>query len=78
MPFCSVSWPATPALTVDAQVARLKYKGSPNSADLLVLRGNYALSKRTSVYAALGHIANDGTLAVSVAQEGLVRPLRAR
>jgi predicted porin len=64
--FFGASWPVTPALTVDAQVARLKYKGSPNSADLLVLRGNYALSKRTSLYAALGHIANDGTLAVSV------------
>jgi predicted porin len=68
--FVGASWPATAALTVDAQLAQLKFKDSANQADLAVLRANYALSKRTSVYAAVGHIDNDGTLAVSVSGGG--------
>lgn len=87
--FVGVNWPLTPAFSVDAQLAQLKFKGSPNKASLAVLRGNYALSKRTSLYAALGHIDNSGTLAVSVsggapgsappageAQHGLVAGVR--
>lgn len=64
--FVGVNWPVTPALSVDAQVAQLTFKSSANEARLLVLRGNYALSKRTSVYAAVGQVDNDGTLALSV------------
>lgn len=64
--FVGVSWPVSAAFSADAQVAQLKFKGSANKANLFVLRGNYALSRRTSVYAAVGQIDNSGTLAVSV------------
>lgn len=64
--FVGVSYPVTSLFTVDAQLSQLKYDNSANKAQLSVLRGTYSLSKRTAVYAALGHIANEGTLAISV------------
>lgn len=64
--FAGVSYPVTPSFTVDAQLSRLKFKDSANQARLAILRGVYSLSKRTAVYAGLGQIGNDGTLAVSV------------
>lgn len=64
--FIGVNWPVTEAFSADAQISQLKFKDSANKANLFVLRGNYALSRRTSVYAALGQIDNSGTLAISV------------
>jgi predicted porin len=64
--FAGISYPVTPSLTVDAQLSRLKFKNSANQAQLAILRGVYSLSKRTAVYAGLGQIGNDGTLAISV------------
>lgn len=64
--FVGVSYPVTPSFTLDAQLAQLKYKDSDNKAQLAVLRGVYSLSKRTAVYAGVGQIGNDGTLAISV------------
>jgi predicted porin len=64
--FVGVSYPVTPSFTVDAQLSQLKFKDSDNKARLAVLRGIYSLSKRTAVYAGLGQITNDGTLAISV------------
>lgn len=56
----------TPSLTLEGMVSSLKYQHSANKATLFGLRGTYALSKRTAVYATAGHIANDGALALSV------------
>jgi len=53
-------------VTLDAQIFRLDYKNSRNSATLAAIRGTYHLSKRTALYATVGHIANDGSLALSV------------
>ena len=53
-------------MTFDAEVYRLAYQNSSNSSTLLSARLTYALSKRTAVYATLGHINNGGTSAVSV------------
>lgn len=64
--FVGVSYPVTTRFTLDAQLSQLKFKDSDNKAQLAVVRGIYSLSKRTAVYAGLGHIANDGTLAISV------------
>lgn len=64
--FIGASYPITPAFSVDAQLSQLKFKDSANKAKLGIVRGNYSLSKRTTLYAAFGRIDNDGTLAISV------------
>ncbi|MEH3086945.1 MAG: porin [Xylophilus ampelinus] len=64
--YAGASYAFTPALAVDAQVFKLDYKNSANEAMLYAVRAVYSLSKRTAVYASAGHIANDGTLALSV------------
>ena len=61
--FLGGSYAVTPAVTVDGEFFQLTYQDSDNGARLFALRGSYALSKRTAVYATAGHIANDGTLA---------------
>lgn len=64
--YLGASLPLSPALTVDTQVAQLKYQDSANKALQGVLRASYAFSKRTAVYASLARLDNSGTLAVSV------------
>ncbi|WP_291123886.1 porin [Hydrogenophaga sp.] len=64
--FVGATYNVTPAFAVDAEWFRQDFKNSANQANLLVVRGTYSLSKRTAVYASLGRISNDGTLAVSV------------
>lgn len=64
--YLGVSYPLTPALTLDAELSRLDVKGSPNDSSMLVARGVYALSKRTALYAMLGRMKNKGTSANSL------------
>jgi predicted porin len=64
--YFGVSYPVLPTLTLDAQVFRLSYENSRNKATLAAVRGTYHLSKRSAVYATVGHISNDGNLALSV------------
>ncbi|BDR09183.1 porin [Comamonas thiooxydans] len=61
-----VGYPITPQLNVEAQYFKLDYRNSANQANLWAVRGTYALSKRTAVYATAGRISNDGSLALSV------------
>lgn len=63
--YLGASYPVTPALVLDGQVFKLDYKNSANQALLYAVRGTYHLSKRTALFATAGHIANDGTLALS-------------
>ncbi len=56
----------TPAFNLAGQVNYLKFHHSDNKAILYALRGTYAFSKRTSVYATAGYINNGGQLALSV------------
>ncbi|OWW21177.1 porin [Noviherbaspirillum denitrificans] len=58
--FIDASYPWSSQLTVDILAARRDVRNSPNDSTLLVARTTYALSKRTAVYASLGHIDNDG------------------
>jgi len=37
---------------------------------MVVVRGNYALGKRTSVYALVGHVSNDRSVAYSISAGG--------
>jgi len=64
--YAGASVPLTTALTLDAEVSRLDVKSSPNDASMLVVRGAYALSRRTAVYAMTGHMRNEGTAAHSL------------
>ena len=56
----------TPQLKLDAEVFRLDFKGSRDKATLIAARAAYSLSKRTAIYATIGHIANGGASALSV------------
>jgi len=64
--YLGASYPVSPQLIVDAQLARQKYKGSANAATMAVVRATYNLSKRTAVYASAARMNNDGALALSV------------
>lgn len=66
LPYVGVTYQITPAVVLDAQIARLDVKNSPNRTDLFALRGSYLLSKRTSIYAMYGHIDNNGTAAIAL------------
>ncbi|MES2943348.1 MAG: porin [Pseudomonadota bacterium] len=70
--FVGASYPLMPRLALAAEFHRLDMKGSNNDTDLLVLRGVYELSKRTSVYAMLGIAKNSGTAARSVSSGATV------
>lgn len=63
--YLSATYPVLPQVAVDAQWARYDLKASSNDADLLVLRASYAFSKRTTVYASIAHVRNDGAAVFS-------------
>jgi len=60
--------------TVDAMVAGIRFKDSDDQAVLLTLRGNYWLSKRTSVYLSSAFIDNGGNLALSASSNAPATP----
>lgn len=70
--YVGASHPLTPALTLDAQVARHEVKRSANDSTLAVLRLTYALSKRTAVYSSVGRMNNHGTAALALDAGGTV------
>jgi predicted porin len=70
--YLGVSYPVTPFVTLDTQVARRNQKNSDNDVTMLVGRLTYYFSKRTAVYAALGRMKNSGTSAVSLDAGGTV------
>ena len=72
MLYLNGAYKVTPAFTADAIAIRLDYKNSGNDTNLYMLRGIYDLSKRTSVYAAVGHVANKGTAAIALSAGGSV------
>lgn len=70
--YLGASYPASPQLTLDAQVAYRDTKDSPSDVRMLVARITYALSKRTAVYSAIGQMKNEGLSAVSLDAGGTV------
>lgn len=64
--YLGASHPLTAQLTIDGQAYRLDIKDSANGATLFAARLQYALSRRSTVYATAGTISNDGTLDLSV------------
>ncbi|GAB7543893.1 porin [Cupriavidus sp. 8B] len=65
-----VSYDVTPTVNVAGELYYLKYRNSADKAWLGALRASYAFSKRTSVYATAGYIANGGQSALSVSSAG--------
>jgi predicted porin len=72
--FLGAAYPLTPALTIDGEIFKLDYKGSAAEASMFAIRGTYALSKRTAVYATAGRIDNDGGLNYSVSGGTVATP----
>ncbi|MCL9850860.1 porin [Ralstonia solanacearum P673] len=64
--YAGAAYDVTTALTVAGEVFHLRYHNSANKAWLGAVRASYALSKRSSVYATVGYLANGGSLALSV------------
>lgn len=64
--YAGVSTPVAGAFSVDAQVIAIRGDRPDTNARTLVVRGNYAFSRRTSAYLMLGHVSNDGKVAYSV------------
>lgn len=64
--YVGASWGVTPAVVLDAQVARLDFGNSPNDTNMYLLRASYNFSKRTAVYAGVGKVTNGGTAAVAL------------
>src|SRR5450830_1337524 len=70
--YLGASYPISTALVLDAQVAKLNVKSSPNDVTLMVARLTYNLSKRTALYTSLGYQKNGGTSAVAIDAGGTV------
>jgi predicted porin len=70
--YLGASYPLTPALQLDGQVARHDVKASGNDSTLTVLRMTYSLSKRTAVYGSIGHMKNAGAAAIALDVGGTV------
>lgn len=64
--YVGVIVPLAPLLVFDAEALRLSFSQGSDRATLVAGRLTYSLSRRTAIYAMAGHIANDGTLAMSV------------
>lgn len=59
------------AFGIDGQVLALRNEAADANSRMLVVRGNYALSKRTSLWAMAAHVDNDRLAAYSVSAGGL-------
>ena len=64
--YVAVSHPISQQVVVDATYTYLDANRKQADAHLVSLRGNYHLSKRTRLYALLGHVRNDDQVGYSV------------
>jgi predicted porin len=70
--YLGVSYPFTPVLVLDAQIARRDTKNSASDVNFIAARLTYNLSKRTAVYSTIGQIKNKGASAVAIDAGGTV------
>ncbi|HWV04744.1 porin [Ralstonia sp.] len=68
--FVNGSYPLTGALTLDAGLLRIVNADQSRSATMAVVRGVYALSKRTALYAQTGYLWNSANAQYSVSGGG--------
>lgn len=64
--YLGLGYDLTPLWLIEGQFSRIDFKNSANDTNLVVLRTIYNLSKRTAVYAMLGHIDNHGAAAIAL------------
>ncbi|WP_114971005.1 porin [Rhodoferax ferrireducens] len=64
--YLGVSTPVAGPFSVDAQLIAIRDDRPNANAKTVVVRGNYAFSRRTSAYAMLGHVSNGSNAAYSV------------
>jgi predicted porin len=64
--YIGLSSPVAGAFSVDAQLLALRDDRPGANARTVVVRGNYALGRRTSAYLMVGHVSNDRNAAYSV------------
>jgi len=64
--FVGAHYNVTPAIMLDAQYVAFRNPHQDANGDLMILRGNYLFSKRTSVYLMLGEMLNHGNATYSV------------
>jgi predicted porin len=72
--YFGATYPLSAVVILDAQVARLNVKNSPNDASMAVARLTYNLSKRTALTSSLGYMKNGGTAAIAIDAGGTVGP----
>lgn len=70
--YAGASYLLSPLLVIDAQAAHHHVQDSNRTANLLVVRANYLLSKRSSVYAMVGNLNNDGASAIALSAGGSI------
>lgn len=64
--YLGAAWSLLPRWQLEGQVFRWDAKGNDDRATLAALRASYFLSRRTTLYATVGRIDNDGRAAISV------------
>jgi predicted porin len=64
--FVGINYVVYGSFSVDAQLLALKDARQDAGARMAVIRGNYGLSRRTSVYAMVGHVSNERNAAYSI------------
>ncbi|WP_034300493.1 porin [Herbaspirillum sp. RV1423] len=70
--YLGASYPLSPALQIEGQVAHLDTRNSPDDSTLGTARAIYYLSKRTSLYASYAYIKNRGNAAIAVSSGSTV------
>ncbi|WP_207390017.1 MULTISPECIES: porin [Phytopseudomonas] len=57
--------PVAKNFSIDGMLGQLKYKGSSDKGQAIVLRGVYSLSKQTDLYVSAEHMSNGGDLSLA-------------
>lgn len=70
--YVGATYPFTKAISLDGQVVAIRHDDRDADANLFILRGNYAFSKRTVAYVTAGYVDNKGTLSYSVSGSSIV------
>ncbi|MGF6274198.1 putative porin [Massilia sp. UYP11] len=71
--YLGAAYAVTPMITIDGQVLRLDFRDSGNDTNMVVLRGMYNFSKRTTVYLMGGKVDNSGAAAVALSAGATTR-----
>lgn len=70
--YVGASYPLTPFLQLDGQIAHHDIKGSSADSTLYVIRGTYNLSKRTALHSSVGRMNNEGSVGIPLDVGGTV------